>query len=133
VTLLSFIYVPPQEPSPRARRLRTSISAVIEQFSRENPDTTPQDIRQALQLAAQAKGGGRPVVAVALAAAAALLLAGALVFFANGRHGGGPGGGPAGSPGAHPIAGQGMGDWIWAPAVAIVLVAGVLLMVKRRS
>lgn len=46
-------YVPPAPPSGRAYELSTRVKASIEEFLRENPETSGLEIRQAVDLAAR--------------------------------------------------------------------------------
>jgi len=68
-------------PSPRARELGSQMAGLIDEFRRQNPGTTGDDIRQALRLAAPDAGTtSRAHLAITVGALLLLLLGG--LFFA---------------------------------------------------
>jgi hypothetical protein len=82
---MSYVYVPPA-PSQRAQRLAQEISGTIEKFRRENPDTSAEDVRSALRLAARGTPTSRSRETV-VALVAGILLAFALLGFFLARRG----------------------------------------------
>lgn len=75
------IITPPPTPSPRARELSDAVARLVEEFEQRFPDTSPTDIRQALQLAAQ-KNAGSAVSALAVTVGLGLsALSAAVAFF----------------------------------------------------
>jgi hypothetical protein len=108
---MSFVPITPP-PSPRARELGTRISAVVEEFTRQNPGTSAEEVRQALRLVAQKTGSVRTQRA-ALAVIIALLLIGLLVLLTS-QDGD-------------------TGGWGMTASVGFLLVLGILIVLAKRK
>lgn len=79
-----------RELTPRTRDLAHRLKQEIDNFTRQNPGTTPQDVRQAGDLATGRSGGNRVQARRGLAAAlAGLGVAGVLAAVLFERTGGG--------------------------------------------
>jgi len=65
---MSFVPFVPPVTTPRARELAKAIDRTIEEFRRNEPRTTAQDVRRALQLASAKQGGAERSVLVLMAA-----------------------------------------------------------------
>jgi len=116
MNIVAFVpYVPPpQPPSPQAQELGRRLTETIEGFRREHPDTSPAEIRQAVQLALAGRGGSsRAAVRVLVGLVVAMAALGLLLLR---RHG---------EPGAWPPV---------AAIVAFVLILGVgfAVLLKNR-
>ena len=93
------VYIPivttPPAPSPRARELSDAVARLVEEFEHRFPDTSPADIRQALQLASQKTAGSAvPALAVTVGLGLFALLAGVAFFVYRNSGGGGTAGRP---------------------------------------
>jgi hypothetical protein len=79
---MSFVFVPPRTPSPRARDLGRRIAEEIGRARREDPRLSNADVRAALRIAAEQDGNVEAASGVAIAAGMVALLLGLGVFFA---------------------------------------------------
>ena len=95
-----FVPIPPpdRQVSIRSRDLSQRLAQVIREFQQNHPGTTSQDVRQAVQLAAEGSGvsrGGTRQQRAAVALVLGVLFAGGLGTFAFLERAGGGEGPPA--------------------------------------
>jgi hypothetical protein len=105
--------VPPQLPSPRAQELGQRVALTIAEFQQKYPDLSAEEIRQALEVAAnRSPDRARPAAGGIVAAVAGLAAAAGLGVFLLGDR----------------VAVPLVGAW---PAIVAVAVAAVVALVVR--
>ena len=123
---MAFVPVPPtdREVSIRARDLSQRLTQAIREFQQNHPGTTPEDVRQAVRMAAEGSGvsrGGTGQQRAAIAVVLGIFFAGLGVFAFLQRAGGGGGGEGGGASASWMVVGVGI----------LTLVLALVAVVRR--